>query len=459
MANDGVLLLSHCGFSFLEDLVAALNARGLRSFVLSSSPLSEHREQRIDVLSRLVDRLIVTGSTELTADDVDSALNTLRENGLNVVSCISVWEGYRELMARANSRLGVPDLTVAQVNVLRDKLRLRNRLADAGLSQARAVEVTRENFESLKSDGRRYFVKPVCGIASYGAFSLRADSAWSTLERIASEAQDDEIYRSAFGSGLTFMAEDYVAGREYSLELIVVSGRIHCMAIHEKCVVTETGGTVLEDCCTSPPVSIDAYSCATGIEWIARVFGELGLRWGCFHVEARHDGVRWDLIEINPRVGGCLISPSVKALNGLSSVLELWLDLLIVSATTDLAALNEFERGIADLAYRTDGSPATGYATFFRAYFARPGKIEFVGLRNIEPAPIVSQVFLKAGDEITQSSREVFLGQLMWCFRRDRRENDIPNLMRLSAEAIEVRYADATHPGALNSNEAVEGAV
>jgi hypothetical protein len=68
---------------------------------------------------------------------------------------------------------------------------------------------------------------------------------------------------------------------------------------------------------------------------------------------------------------------------------------------------------------------------------------------------VVSQLFLKTGDEITQSSREVFLGQLLWCYRRDQQKGELANLMRMSEEAIEVRYTERC-PSAKNPNEVVE---
>jgi hypothetical protein len=441
MTKPGVLLLSHCGFSFMEDLLDSLRARGLRSFVLSSSPLQALKPKRLEQLSQISDRLICTDAHVLTADDVESALAHLKELGETVLACISVWEGYREFMARANAGLGIADLGVVQVERLRNKLTVRNRLAAARLTQAKAVPLTYENFNELKADSKRRFVKPVCGIASYGAFALRPESSWSAIASIVREAQSDEIYRSAFGSELEFMAEDYVQGREFSFELLVVDGRVHTLAIHEKCEITETQGTVLEDACVSPPVSIDAPACAAGIKWLTQVFQSLELDWGCFHVEARHDGTRWDLIEINPRVGGCLISPSVKALNGQAGVLELWLDLLIAESAAATGSLDIFEAQLAAMSFRPDGTPPYKQATFFRAYFASVGTIEHVALRNVEPLPILSQLFLKPGDQVTQTSREVFLGQLLWRISRARTEAALPELMRMSAQAVEVRYA------------------
>lgn len=78
----------------------------------------------------------------LTPQDVEDHLDRLEAAGTSVLCCLTVWEGYRHLMALANARLGVPDLDEKQIPELRDKLTLRNRLADAGLSRGRASALT-----------------------------------------------------------------------------------------------------------------------------------------------------------------------------------------------------------------------------------------------------------------------------------------------------------------------------
>ena len=450
MTTHGVLLLSHCGYSFLEDLIAVLEARGLRTFVLSSLPLAEHRPQRLADLQQKASRLVSTYAHELTRKDVDTALDALAEAGEQVLACITVWEGYRGLMAHANARLGVPDLAPEKIAALRDKLALRNRLANAGLTTVRARILTPELLEQLQQEGGRYFIKPVSGIASYGAFPLRADTRWEAIQRIRHEAKDDIVYRSALDGTLNFLVENYVAGREFSFELIATGGKVHVGGIHEKCEVTEAAGTVLEDSCTSPPCSIDQQATAAGIAWVRALFAHLDLDWGCFHVEARFDGARWELIEINPRVGGSLISHSVKALNGEHGMLELWLDLLLSHAPAgsdlrpDVIDAASYLARLHALSFSDDGMQNTRLATFFRVYFGKPGRIAHVGVRDMERKPVVSHILLKEGDEIAHSSREVFLGQLLWKLDRDERDATLQKLIRGSDDAIEIRYVQQT---------------
>ncbi|MCE0444858.1 ATP-grasp domain-containing protein [Streptomyces tricolor] len=104
---------------------------------------------------------------------------------------------------------------------------------------------------------------------------------------------------------MDFLIEDYIPGREFSFEVLVVDHEPHVVAVHEKCEVTETAGTVLENACVSPPHQPDpaADRRRDPLE-VSSVLDTLGLGWGCFHIEARHTPSGWDLIEVNPRVGG-----------------------------------------------------------------------------------------------------------------------------------------------------------
>lgn len=458
----GVLLLSHVGFSFMEDLISTVTSRGVQTYVLSSLPEPRHQTSRPEQLAELADDVHVTAEHVLTPHDVDAYIDELEDMGRSVLCCLTVWEGYRHLMASANARLDVPDLDEKQVLELRDKMTLRNRLSEAGLTRGRASALTPAALAERQREGGRYFVKPVSGIASFGTFPLTPDTTWSDLERIASEARADTVYSNTFatstspfsqsdtainnganpelsathgvGCEVEFLVEDYVPGQEFSFEVVVVDGDPYVVAVHEKCEVTETTGTVLENACISPPTGLSQDEVASGIRWVTGVLAVLDLRWGCFHVEARYAPSGWDLIEVNPRVGGSLISPSVAALTGGPGMLDLWLDSLL---TTGQPAV--FLKTLKGLSFAVDGTTQTSNATFFRVFFTGPGTIREVGLNDDLPAqPVLSHVLLKPGDVVESASREVFLGQVLWRMDRADQEVLLPELLSASMHAIEV---------------------
>ncbi|MCX4527048.1 ATP-grasp domain-containing protein [Streptomyces sp. NBC_01551] len=439
--RGGVLLLSHVGFSFLEDLIGALDSRGVKTYVLTSRPLPEHLPERLDDLAAKAYDVHSADSHVLTRADVEDHLAALDRRGERVLGCLTVWEGYRHLMAHANSLLNLPDLAEEQVLALRDKLALRNGLADAGLGRTRATALTPDSLAAHQAGGGRYFVKPVSGIASLGTFALTAATTWADVERIADEARQDPVYASAFAAGVPFLVEDYLPGREFSFEVLVADGSAHLVAVHEKSEVTETAGAVLENACVSPPGSLGPADLAAGRAWVLGLLAHLDLRWGCFHIEARHHEGRWELIEVNPRVGGSLISHSVKALVGTDDLLGLWIDLLLAAARPGPDALGVWNRRLAEISYRPDGTSPARRATFFRVFFGERGRIARIALAEDLPArPVVAQILAKVGDLIDSEAREVFLGQLLWSMPLDERERLLPELIRASHDAIEVQY-------------------
>ncbi|MNV73494.1 hypothetical protein D3C71_1666470 [compost metagenome] len=120
-------------------------------------------------------------------------------------------------------------------------------------------------------------------------------------------------------------------------------------------------------------------------------------------------------------------------------MLELWLDQLV--SQTGGAPSTEYLRLISKLSYSNDGVAPTDLSTFFRVYFASPGRIESIRVGPTTLTPAITQILLKAGDVIETSAREVFLGQILWSLPREQRDRELPHLIETSETAIDVQYA------------------
>ncbi|XAO71520.1 MAG: hypothetical protein AAYR33_00615 [Acetobacteraceae bacterium] len=131
-------------------------------------------------------------------------------------------------------------------------------------------------------------------------------------------------------------------------------------------------------------------------------------------------------------MAGSLISHSVEALNGEASMLTLWLDLLLEGAA--------FRPTLQKLSYPDDGEAPGETATFFRVYFASPGRIARIVENPMPWSPRIKQVLLQEEDEIPDASCEVFMGQFLWQLPRQERETAFPSLLAKSAEALQVIY-------------------
>jgi hypothetical protein len=436
MTMSGVLLLSHCGFSFMENLAAAVRARGLRVLILSSRPADE-TPGRLAQLRELADAVLdVPDRHELVEQDVETALDVLRSRGEKVVACLSVWEGYRGLMARANTRLDVQDLDIGTVELLADKLRVRQALLAVGLTRVRAEPATDEALQRWLREARPGFVKPRRGIASFGAQRLRPGLTAHGLAALIESSRSDPVYGSLIGPS-SFFIEDHVAGPEFSFEVLALQGRAHLVTVHEKLELTETDTAVLEDSCASPPPGWGRAQHDEAAAWVEALLGALGAGWGCFHIEARRTAQGWELIEANPRAGGALISHSSAAQHGGRSLLDQWLDLLLDQHG---AAAERLREGLACQA----GHYPNDRATFFRVYFAKPGLITALRRNEMTRTPDSLQSFLEPGTVVPASDREVFAGQALWSFEREHAADAVAHLLIESRHALEIEYGSGT---------------
>lgn len=435
--NKAVLILSHCGYSFVEDLTRIIRDKGMESIVLSSLPLEE-AEQRITYINRLADKVLVTDRHNLNIEDIENVLNHVRSEGRDIVACITVWEGYRDLMADVNSKILLcDDINCETVLNLRDKLLLRNNLTKGGFSQVKSELLSINNFLDYKNKSLKKFIKPRYGIASFGAFSLKPEITWDHVENVKNQIKSDAEYQSVFGDEIDLIIEDYIQGEEYSFEIIVFKGRPYVLAIHEKIEVQEEQTTLLENACTSPPINLVASEIHRVVNWLESIFHYLNIHSGCFHVEAKKSHLNWEIIEINPRVGGAYISQSVELLTNGHNLLDLWLECM-------LAKSEKKRRSLRSKLYRLSTLDTAFFMrnqnTFFRVFFAtKKGIVKKVNIKNITIQPHAIKSFIKSGQKINQTSREVFIGQAIWHYS-DSERNKLSNILNDSKNIIEVIY-------------------
>ncbi|CAO5154602.1 ATP-grasp domain-containing protein [Frankia sp. AiPs1] len=414
--NPGFLLLSHQLKSMVAPLADALRQRGITPYVLSSRPAQDagapHWRSQVAALD-------VTDGHCLRPADVDAVLTRLSAAGVRLLGCLTVWDAYRELMASANRSLGVGDLTEQTVRGLRDKLRMRERLREHGLSQVAAWPFDTERYAAL-TDPSRYFVKPRTGFASLGA--LRADRIEGAAELAAlwERAARDVAYAGAFEGAPSFLIEEFIDGVECSFEVSVEHGSASVHAVHEKVDLRESGRTVLENACACPPVSLGAAVIGHGVDHVTLVLKALGVDTGVHHVEARYtSGGVWEIVEVNPRIGGAYIVPSTRLHSGVD-LLGRWIDLLVADApqlpadpwTADAPAASETVAG-----GRAGDEPTVDGVrrTFFRVFFGEPGRqIARLSRRPGRIEVVEDKVLVHEGGTLPSVDREIFVGQALW---------------------------------------------
>jgi hypothetical protein len=391
MAGEpGFLILSHQKLSMVPAVSSALRRRGITSHVLSSRPSRE-----VDSgWESEVGTVRVTDGHALDASDVDLFMKELTAAGVHLLGCLSVWDAYRGLMARANRAIGATDLGEETIARLRDKLAMRTALREAGLSAVDAWPFEEARFAAL-ADRSRYFVKPRAGMASLGAFRADLLGAPEDLSQVWAQTAGDTAYAGAFDGEPAFVVEEFIEGTECSFEVCVHDGTPVVHAVHEKVDLRQSGRTTLENACACPPVSVGADAVREGADHVARCLRALGVHTGVHHVEARRTpSGGWEIVEVNARIGGACIVPSTRLHSG-ADLLDHWVDLVLGRLPQE------------------PESPVR--STFFRVFFGEPGRV----VSRLERRPgrietVEEKVFVHEGEKLPDVDREIFLGQALW---------------------------------------------
>jgi biotin carboxylase len=201
--------------------------------------------------------------------------------------------------ARVNELMGYGGNPLLVVQRLKDKARLRRCLAEAGLSPVRhqLVASASELSEFADAVGGAVIVKPVAEGGSKG------------VQLVSHPVEASVVWRDVVAAGREVMlAEEYLSGREVSVEAFSAAGRHTVIAITDKQVgqgFVETGHVL--------PAALgdDEYAAAAGLT--RDVLDAVGLVEGPSHTEimlTRH-GPR--IIESHNRIGGDRIADLVRA--------------------------------------------------------------------------------------------------------------------------------------------------
>lgn len=432
-----VLLLMHQGKSFTEEACDAAAKLGLSLVALSSRP--EQPEVLAASRQHLAD-CVVTDEPVLRFDDVEKAVHELGVMGYAVEAAIATFEGYRLLMAELNQLLGARDSAVPALRLCLDKFELRRFLFGRGLSEVRSIRVTPGVVPELDTSAR-WFVKPVRGASSFAAFTLEDIRDLEDLPGIQEQMRGDRRMSAIFMEQYDFLVEEYVEGPEFSFETLVLDEVRH-LCVHEKARVERRKRTTLEGMSVSPPTSVDRELLLEGADFVSRCFAELkeyGLTAGAFHVEVKYWEARkrWEIIEINPRMGGSLIDASVQALTG-SSLLDLWTESLLLPDGEQDAFHARLTRASQLEALRRG---AVTKATVFLSKYGEKGRtVESLRFAPPTRPPRILKLHVEPGTRLDASDRAICLMDALWDVSAEDLDAEVAFLDRHATEHFHVRY-------------------
>jgi biotin carboxylase len=291
------------------ELLAAATRLGHRALVLSHN--AADRVVPPAELERWGAELVVVDTNDLAA--VRSCASRLAEQH-DIVGVLPGFEFYVPAAAVVAAELGLPGLTPDVGIRVRDKFRMRQALATAGVAGPafRPVASRAELAPAADQLGFPLVVKPTqyCG-------SIHVTLVHSLAElRSAYQAITADV-TPVLGTSLgpEALVEEYIAGPEFSVEGYVQHGRTRVVSITEKLVseppaFIELGHTV--------PASLDATIRCVIRDWTAEVVRALGADCTVFHLELRLRDGNPHVIEFGARLAGDSIPSLIELSTGVN---------------------------------------------------------------------------------------------------------------------------------------------
>ncbi|PPV05194.1 hypothetical protein XBLMG947_3680 [Xanthomonas bromi] len=202
-----------------------------------------------------------------------------------------------------NEALGMAGESVATVEAFKDKVIMRRRLADAGVSPVQFCQLEGEE-------------DALAFLGSHGASIIKpADGAGSRGIYLVSTAQDVRDAMDALGTAgaSRLLMEEFLSGQEISVEAFSFDGTHHILAMTDKM----TNARFVEIGHRMPSV-LDGAAKEDVAELVLRFLDVMGLRNGPTHTEIKLTSRGPRIIESHNRVGGDRINELVKCCFGFS---------------------------------------------------------------------------------------------------------------------------------------------
>ncbi|MDT0382164.1 ATP-grasp domain-containing protein [Streptomyces sp. DSM 42041] len=290
---------------------------------------------------------------DVDTSDVVKVVSALR-NIADLQGIVRMTDLWSMPAIEAAEQLGLPRQSGDAVALLRSKGELRDHLHNHGFSRAPSVvfdPYTTEAGEVSKQLGYPCVVKDVAGSSSQNVWLVKTPS---DLRPVIDAARKSAQVR---GGALT--AEPYFVGPLYSAETLSWGGETRILGITSRSLSPEP---YFREDTLSFPVAFPEAKAKELVDWVGSILSTVGYREGFTHTEFIVTSEGFEIVEINPRLGGALVGESIHQTFGVN-VHEAFIDLALGKRPALMDAQLMPQRGTAQvLVYAQEVGVFEGFA-------------------------------------------------------------------------------------------------
>jgi biotin carboxylase len=219
-----------------------------------------------------------------------------------------------DVVANAAARLGLPHLAQSAAALTRNKYLCRAHLAKAHLAVPRFALI--DDAAQLEAQAAQVgFPAVLKPVDACGSLLVRRVDSLAQLKQVLADPDNTGLLDMGKQVGSKFLLEEFLVGREFSIEGFIANGQPQVVTVTEKHLGPEPFFVEMGHTVPAQLAETERLALCTYIEQVAQA---IGLNLGVFHAEARLTARGPVLIEIAARLGGDRIYRLVELTHGIS---------------------------------------------------------------------------------------------------------------------------------------------
>lgn len=254
---------------------------------------------------------------EVDTFNYDAIENVIKSVG-NVIGLLSTTDTWSIHCLEIAKQFGFSSQNSEVIQLVRNKFRLRNKLYSEGLSAGKSLELDPSNFDPsmINSD----FCYP-CIIKD--ASGTGSQNVWIAYNKSEVMGILDKASTIALRGKLTI--EPFFSGTLFSIETLCWDGDIRILALTSRIMSDEP---YFKEEAFSLPIKLSVDKEKKLTEWIEKVLTCVGYDRGFAHTEFMMTENGFEVIEINPRLGGVQIGEALCQIYD-ENVYEAWIEMAL----------------------------------------------------------------------------------------------------------------------------------
>jgi biotin carboxylase len=241
-------------------------------------------------------------------------LDLLQQQGKRIKACLSLIDPFVYSTAILSEELGLATLSTGALYKMEEKTRFRKELQSLNVNPWFNVVSYKASVNDIYEDFKKRLPFIIKSPQSFGSKDVYLGRTEKDLEMSL------HLLKRQFPK-TSLLVEEYLEGPQYLVEVLVLEGKIHIIAIVEQEITNLNNRFIVTGYVFPAALSDDQY---TKLEvTIKNILTTLEMVHGSCHLEMRWVKGEWKLIEINPRMSGGAMNQIIIEGTGINLVKEI----------------------------------------------------------------------------------------------------------------------------------------